>query len=52
VDDVDNKYERARSSGMPIVLHLIDEDVNGRHFTVVDPNGIFVDVVTFRRHEP
>lgn len=36
VENVNCEYERAHSSELPIVLHLVDEEVNGRHFTVID----------------
>lgn len=30
-----------------VVLELIEEPVNGLHFTVRDPNGVLVDIVQF-----
>ena len=47
VEDVDSEYERLLSVQLPIVVPLVAEEVNGRHFTVIDPNGILVDIVSF-----
>ncbi len=45
VDDVDAEYARLRSMGVPIALPIRDEPWGDRHFSVVDPNGIGVDIV-------
>ncbi|MEO1126056.1 MAG: VOC family protein [Cyanobacteria bacterium J06635_15] len=45
VDDVDAEYNRIKSIGMPIEVELRDEPWGDRHFALVDPNGIGVDVV-------
>ena len=45
VEDVAAEYERIRSMGIPIEVPLRDEPWGDRHFVVVDPNGIGVDVV-------
>lgn len=45
VDDVDAHYARIRALGVPIEVDLRDEPWGDRHFVVVDPNGIGVDVV-------
>jgi len=45
VDDAQSEYERIQALGVPIELHLRDEPWGDRHFVVVDPNGIGVDVV-------
>lgn len=45
VDDVDAEYARLRSMGVPIALPIRDEPWGDRHFAVVDPNGIGVDIV-------
>lgn len=47
VDDVATEYERIKKLGLPIRIPLVDEPVNGKHFTVVDPNNIPVDIVEF-----
>jgi catechol 2,3-dioxygenase-like lactoylglutathione lyase family enzyme len=49
VDNVAKEYEKLNELGLEIKLPLVDEAVNGKHFTVVDPNGILVDVVEFEK---
>ena len=46
VEDVDQRYERIKATGTTIAVELRDEPWGDRHFAVVDPNGIGVDVVT------
>jgi catechol 2,3-dioxygenase-like lactoylglutathione lyase family enzyme len=48
VEDVDAEYERIQSLGVEIELALRDEAWGDRHFVVVDPNGIGVDIVQRR----
>lgn len=50
VDDVDAEHERVRALGVAVEVALRDEPWGDRHFVVVDPNGIGVDVV--QRREP
>lgn len=45
VDDVDAEYERIQAMGIPIEVELRDEPWGDRHFAVIDPNGVGVDVV-------
>jgi len=45
VPDVDAQYQRIRSMGVPIEAELRDEPWGDRHFVIVDPNGIGVDIV-------
>lgn len=45
VDDVTAEYDRIQSMGMPIEVDLRDEPWGDRHFALIDPNGIGVDVV-------
>jgi catechol 2,3-dioxygenase-like lactoylglutathione lyase family enzyme len=47
VDDVSAEYTRIRKLNIPIVLNLVSEPVNGRHFTIRDPNNILIDIVEF-----
>ena len=47
VEDVDAEYERIQSLGVPIEVPIRDEAWGDRHFVVVDPNGIGVDVVKY-----
>jgi catechol 2,3-dioxygenase-like lactoylglutathione lyase family enzyme len=48
VPDVDAEYRRIRDLGVPIEVALRDEPWGDRHFAIVDPNGIGVDIVTYR----
>jgi predicted enzyme related to lactoylglutathione lyase len=46
VDDVDEAHERAKRLGAEIVGELRDEDHGQRHFLVVDPNGLVLNVMS------
>jgi len=45
VDDVDNAYSEAKEKNLDIPLKLRSEDWGQRHFSVRDPNGIYLDIV-------
>ncbi len=45
VEDIDTEYQRIQSLDVPIEMAIRDEPWGDRHFVVVDPNGIGVDVV-------
>lgn len=45
LDDVDRLYERARAQQREIALSLRDEEWGQRHFMLVDPNRVLVDVI-------
>ncbi len=47
VEDVDAEYERIQSLGVPIEVPIRDEAWGDRHFVIVDPNGIGVDIVKY-----
>lgn len=47
VDDVNAEYERIKKSGTPIEVELRNEPWGDRHFAIVDPNGIGVDIVKY-----
>ncbi len=47
VDEVDKVYEQLKARGIPIKVELRDEPWGDRHFAIVDPNGIGVDIVTY-----
>jgi uncharacterized glyoxalase superfamily protein PhnB len=49
VEDAQAEYRRIRAMGVPIEVPLRDEPWGDRHFVVVDPNGIGVDVVQRRQ---
>jgi catechol 2,3-dioxygenase-like lactoylglutathione lyase family enzyme len=46
VENVDKEYQRLAEKKIPIQLELKDEPWGDRHFVVVDPNGIGIDIVT------
>ena len=46
VDDVDAAYTRAERMGSDVVSPLVDEDYGQRHFLVVDPNGVVLNVMS------
>lgn len=45
VEDAAAQYERIQSMDIPVEVPLRDEPWGDRHFVVVDPSGIGVDVV-------
>jgi len=48
VKDVDAEFKRIKSLGIPIAIELRDEPWGDRHFAVVDPNGVGIDIVTYK----
>ncbi|MGH7158112.1 MAG: VOC family protein [Candidatus Saccharimonadales bacterium] len=46
VDNAEAEYKRLKDK-VPIMLKLVDEEINGKHFTVKDPNGILIDIVQY-----
>lgn len=48
VTNVKSEYDRIRKLNIPIIIELINEPVNGKHFTISDPNGIYIDIVQSR----
>lgn len=51
VPDVDAWYKRLKSQGVKIAIDIRNEPWGDRHFAIVDPNGIGIDVVTYRAPE-
>ncbi len=47
VEDVDELYEKVKTKGVPIQIELRDEPWGDRHFAIIDPNGIGIDLVTY-----
>ena len=47
VDQVDEWHSQLVSSGVKPVVDLRDEPWGDRHFTIMDPNGIAIDMVTY-----
>ncbi|MGV6817945.1 MAG: VOC family protein [Thiotrichales bacterium] len=51
VEDVETEYQRIKALGAPIEAAIRDEPWGDRHFVVVDPNGIGIDVVQHNHNE-
>jgi catechol 2,3-dioxygenase-like lactoylglutathione lyase family enzyme len=47
VDDVDAEYDRIRALAIPLEIDMREEPWGDRHFALVDPNGIGIDLVTY-----
>ena len=45
VDDADQAYSHAMDQSLNIALDLRSEEWGQRHFALIDPNGVYVDVV-------
>jgi catechol 2,3-dioxygenase-like lactoylglutathione lyase family enzyme len=46
VENVDEVYEKIKKMKIPVVIPMRDEPWGDRHFAIVDPNGIGIDIVT------
>ena len=46
VDDVDDAYGRAQRLDAEIALPICNEDYGQRHFLVLDPNGLVLNVMS------
>jgi len=51
VNDVDEIYEQIKLKNIPIKIDLRNEEWGDRHFAIVDPNGIGIDIVTYTKPE-
>ncbi|WP_041734907.1 VOC family protein [Dyadobacter fermentans] len=47
VDDVDKLYNEVKGKGVEIKIDIRDEPWGDRHFAIVDPNGIGIDLVKY-----
>jgi catechol 2,3-dioxygenase-like lactoylglutathione lyase family enzyme len=47
VTDVEAEYKRIKALGVPIAIALRDEPWGDRHFAIVDPNGVGIDLVKY-----
>ena len=45
VNDADVAYSEAKEKDLDIVLDLRSEDWGQRHFSIKDPNGVYLDIV-------
>ncbi len=46
VANVDEVYEKIKKMKIPVVIPMRDEPWGDRHFAIIDPNGIGIDIVT------
>ncbi len=51
VEDVDKVYEHLKNKGVVMEIEIRDESWGDRHFAIVDPNGIGIDIVTYTKPE-
>lgn len=49
VEDVDSLYEEIKKKGVNIEIDIRNEPWGDRHFAIVDPNGIGIDLVTYTK---
>ena len=46
---MDDFYKELKAKGVNIEVELREEPWGDRHFAVVDPNGIGVDITTYKQ---
>lgn len=51
VEDVDEYYRKIKDKDVEIVIDIRSEAWGDRHFAIVDPNGIGIDIVTYTKPE-
>ena len=51
LEDVDSLYEEIKSKGVEIKIEIRDEVWGDRHFAIMDPNGIAIDLVRYQKPE-
>ena len=47
VNDVDEVYEQIKKKNVAIEIEIRNEPWGDRHFAIVDPNGIGIDIVSY-----
>lgn len=47
VDNVDEVYSGLIEKGVTIEIEIRDEPWGDRHFAIIDPNGVGIDIVTY-----
>lgn len=50
-EDVDGLYDALKEKGVEIMIELRDEPWGDRHFAIMDPNGIGIDIVKYSAPE-
>ncbi len=51
VENVDQVYEKLKKKSIPIEIEIRNEPWGDRHFAIVDPNNIGIDIVTYTKPE-
>jgi len=51
VEDVDVVYKQLLDKDVEMEIEIRDEPWGDRHFAIVDPNGIGIDIVTYKEPE-
>lgn len=51
VENVDELYKQLKEKGVQMEIEIRDEPWGDRHFAIVDPNGIGIDIVTYTKPE-
>lgn len=51
VENVDDLYEEMKRKNVGIAIEIRDEPWGDRHFAIVDPNGVGIDIVTYTKPE-
>ncbi len=51
VKNVDEIYNQLKNKGLHMEVELQDESWGDRHFAIKDPNGIGIDLVTYKNPE-
>jgi len=49
VEEVDKVYEQLKNKDVAIEIDIRDEPWGDRHFAIIDPNGIGIDIVTYTK---
>lgn len=49
VDNVDEIYKKMNELGVKIEIDIRNEPWGDRHFAIIDPNGIGIDIVTYTK---
>ena len=47
VENVDDYYHKLKKQGVPIAIALREEPWGDRHFAIIAPNGIGIDIVSY-----
>ncbi|WP_203256733.1 VOC family protein [Hyunsoonleella ulvae] len=51
VENVDEFYKTIKEKGVDIAFELRSEPWGDRHFAIIDPNGVGIDLVTYTKPE-